>query len=400
MSKSSATSRIICLSNGRSFNCELQCDQGDINQFYNDAGDVSPKFDTKNSPMLMFIATDSDNGAAPVAMGNDVEWIVNGVTLTFGGGTTSTNSFDGEVGHFVKATKNIQVGGSTYTVQCLKVVKNLLAINSKSSFAIIARYTYPIDNTSANLSATFPVTIGKGEVNSKRVRIQSASGYTGIPFTITKKEERDEGGKLIDGTYCKLEAVVISSDVVAGDQFAYDWYQQDSGEWKDLGLHTSTITVRESMVNGSALFKCVVKKDGTVYGSDIQNVNDRSDPWQVYVNCVDSNGTPSIEVSHKGDGIPILYKPYVKNAGSDTIVNGDTEVVINTQKVKRASFSMSLFDSVGTLLNYRPSENKPNNYEPPFYNDEAKTLFSIPEPFISAHAGIDLQVDVDIIDEI
>lgn len=400
MSKSNATSRIVCLSNGRTYTPVLQCDQGEISQFYNDAGDITPKFDSNNSPVLMFLATDSDNGAVPVAMDNDVTWIVNNVTLTFGGGTTSTNSFDGESGHFVKMTKNVQVDGKVYSVQCLKVVKNLLTINSKSSFVIIAKTAISVDNTSVNLSATFSVTIGKGEVNSKRVRIQSASGFAGVPFTILKKEERDAGGNLTDGSYCKLEAVVISSDVVSGNQFGYDWYQQVSGAWKDLDMHTSVITVRESMVEGSALFRCVVKKDGAVYGSDIQNVNDQSDPWQVHVNCVDSSGNPAVEVSHKGDGIPIRYKPYVENAGSNAIVDGDTEIIIGADKVKRATFTMSLFDSVGTLLNYRPTQDKPNNYNPPFYNDEALTTFVIPEPFISEHAGIDLMVEANIIDAI
>lgn len=395
MSNGSATGRIISISNGKSYFCVLQCNQGDINQFYDDAGGVSPSFGSNNSPVLDFLAYDSENVGTPTEVGDgDITWTANGVVLSFSGGV-STTKFGSETGHFVKATKNVTYNDGTpnkvtVKIQQLKVVKNLLGINEKSSFAIGAAAVKSIGNTSAQLSATFPVTVAKGEITSRKVRIQSPESFSGAPFTISKKYGKGSSGSLVDGCYCKLEAVVITTSVETSG-YTYEWAKMDASGWTAVTADAGTgnvLTVTEDMVDGSALFRCIVKKDGVYYGQDIQNVNDVSDPYQVEPNCVDEKGKPAAGVSYRGDGVPVIYQPYVRT--------GDTKVADS-----RVKFKMKLFDSIGTQLN-DSMVTYGEDVKPPFLDNEAKaggSTFSIPEKFITDNAGIDWQIDADIADK-
>lgn len=364
MSKSSATFRIISISNGKSYYPLLLCDQGDINQYYNDTGDVVPVFNENNSPLLMFLLYDSENSAKSVVIKDEnIIWYVNGKQLSFSGGkSTTTFGVNNETGHFVKMSKEID----GVAVQCLKVVKNLININGKSSFSITAVGTVPVDNTSFGATGIFPVTIGYGDVSSKKVRIQSPATYKGTPFVISVK----------DGS-CQLEAVVVTSSGTTKDGFTFKWSQQKDGAWVVLeGKTDSILDVSEGMVNGAALFMCEVSNANGVYGTDIQSVTDVSDPWQVYPNPVDDNGKPASLISYKGSGVAFRFKPYVKHAGSDTKLDA-----------ARCKFSMGLFDSVGTKLNKKGS-----SANPPFLDSEEKTEFVIPEKFITANNGIDGEI--------
>lgn len=374
MSKSSSTFQIISLSNGKSYYPLLQCDQGDINQYYNDAGAVVPVFNNTNSPILMFLLYDSENNAKSVAIkDSNIVWTVNGKVLQFVGGVSSTTFGENNIsGHFVKMAKEI----NGVSVQCLKVVKNLLDINGKSSFAITATATVPVDNTSFSPSASFPVTIGYGDVSSKKVRIQAPAGYKGVPFVISEK-----------GGSCQLQAVVVTSNNTQTAGFSYNWYQQQEGAWVLLSGQTSSVlTVTEAMVEGASLFKCEISNNDGVYGTDIQSVTDISDPWQVYPNPVDNNGKPVSLVSYKGSGVAIKFQPYVKHAGS--------EEKLDPSKCK---FTMGLFDSVGTKLNTKDA-----TVVPPFLDTDVKTgegaEFVIPESFITANNGIDGEIIATITD--
>ena len=368
MSQSSATFRIISLSNGKSYYPLLSCDQGDINQYYNDTGDVTPVFNSNNSPTLMFLLYDSENNAKPVAIAdNNIVWYVNGKQLAFSGGVSSTTfGENSESGHFIKTVKEID----GVRIQCLKVVKNLLNINGKSSFSITAVATVPVDNSSFSPSASFPVTIGYGDVSSKKVRIQSPSTYTGVPFVISEK-----------GGSCQLQAVVVTSSGTSTEGFGYKWYQQKNGAWVALAGQTSAIlTVTEGMVDGASLFKCEISNTNGIYGTDIQSVTDISDPWQVYPNPVDSAGKPVSLVSYKGSGVAFKFQPYVKHAGSEDKLDAS-----------KCKFTMALFDSVGTKLNGEDA-----TPTPPFLDTDVKTEFVIPESFISANNGIDGEITATI----
>lgn len=368
MTKSSATFRIISISNGKTYYTIIQCDQGDINQFYDDSNSVFPTFGGTNCPTLMFLAYDSESSAMSIAIPDaNIKWYANGVELTFSG-QISTNKFNGsETGHFKRLTRTI----NGVNVQCLQIIKNLTGINGKSSFAITASATGLVENTSTELSAHFPVTIAYGDTSSKKVRIQSPADYTGTPFTIEQKDGQ-----------CKIQAVVVTNEGFTIDGFKFKWYQQINGTWTVLSETSSVLTVLDTMVEGSALFRCEVSNADGVYGADICSVDDISDPYQVYPNQVmsETSDKPATPISVKGSGIAMVFKPYVKCAGSETKLDAS-----------RCSFTMGLFNSVGTKLN---GENSP--YGPPFLDSDKKTVFVIPEPFITANSGIDGEIVCEI----
>lgn len=389
MSKSSATGRIVCIGNGKTYFSTLQCDQGDINQFYSDTGEVVPSFGGNNTPILGFYAYDSENAGAPAEIKNEqITWTVNGVKLSFSDKGVSTNSFNGVTGHFERYTATVAIdSNNSVEIRCLKIVKNLTTIAGNTSFAISATAVLSVDNTSVSLSAVFPVTISKGEITSRKVRIQSPTSYKGVPFKISKKYATDSNGALVDGCYCKLEAVVISVGVENANAYTFEWAKQGENGWQsvtaDAGNNGSILTVTEDMVDGSNLFRCVVKKDGVEYGQDIQNVDDISDPYQVYPNCVNEKGEPAIMISYRGSGVATRFKPYIKT--------GDTTV-----DASRVKFRMKLFNSIGTQLN---EAGKTYTNTPPFTDSDVKTEFVIPEKFVSDNAGIDWMIDADITDK-
>ena len=77
MSKSSATFRIISISNGKTYYTIMQCDQGDINQFYDDSGAVFPTFGGTNCPTVMFLVYDSENSAKSIVVPDaNIKWFV------------------------------------------------------------------------------------------------------------------------------------------------------------------------------------------------------------------------------------------------------------------------------------------------------------------------------------
>lgn len=388
MSKSNVTGRIFCISNGTSYSTILQCDQGDLNQFYDDANNAFPVFGGTNTPKLFFFAysTESASNAVEVT-DNNITWTVNGVVLSFSGGV-STNSFNGETGHFKKGVTTLDGD----KIQTLTIVKDLVNINNKSSFNIEASAVISVENTSHTLPAMFPVTIAKGEVGSRKVRIQSPKTFTGIPFTITKKQVYNETSKKmenVDGSYCQLEVVIDSKSANADSGFTYKWYKQESGKWVDTGLTSNIITVSNPDVEGSALYKVVVMSGNSEYGSDVQNVNDISDPYEVVANCVDSLGEgakSAVGVCYKGSGVPVIYAPYVKQRDSGTKVSSAI-----------VKFMMTLCNSVGTILN---DEEGNKVYSPPFKNTDKRDNFTIPEEFVSNNNGIDWTIEAVISDGI
>lgn len=384
MTKQSVTGRIVCISNGTTYTPILQCNQGDLNQFYDDAGTPFPTFGGSNTPKLYFFVNSSEDSGKNVEITDDnMTWMVNGVTLTFSGGV-STNNFNGETGHFVKETTVLDGD----TVQTLKVVKNLINVNNKSSFNIKAIGTISVENTSATPTAIFPVTIAKGEVGSRKVRIQSPDNFKGKPFTISAKQvynEQNTKWENVTGSFCQLEAVVITTSSNSTSSFGYKWYKQVDGAWVDTALTSKVITVSEPDVDGSALYKVVVMDGDSEYGSDVQNVNDISDPYVVYPNCVDSlseGAKPALEISYKNSGTPIIYAPYVMVRGSAT--------KISASQVK---YRMTLLNSVGVILN---NEENSKTYNPPFKNTDDKDNFTIPEKFISDNNGIDWLIEANI----
>lgn len=334
MSKASATGQITVISNGTTYNALLQSDIGDIVQSYEGTSDspvkVSPDFSEsgtkKPTIMLMLFSAERGNGNALSNVSNDnVKWFINeNVQLNFDSNGLSTNSFGGASGHFKKTTYIVSgSNNSSIEVPAIKIQKNLVAINDGSSFTIKAQCVAPVLNSSVELSATYQVIITTAADVTKKVSIAAADSH---PFTILEKKGACRVVALIDG--------VETND----SSYKYAWSLFRNGKWEDRtdGNGNSNVSgkpnyldVFETEVDSHGLVKVVVSKNGAVYGSDIANISDSSDPYLIYPNPKEvirnasgidtddapdnyNKGTAAAEVFTVGDGRTIRYKPILK----------------------------------------------------------------------------------------
>jgi hypothetical protein len=127
-------------------------------------------------------------------------------------------------------------------------------------------------------------------------------------FTITEKNSS-----------CKFRAVTrMGSDEVTSG-LTYKWFRLVNGEWSSLGVTTQTLTVTNEMVDTTGTFKVEVYKGSTLVGQDIQTVVDASDPYDIIVGAVKTNGsTTSNEEVISDVKDEITYTPRVVKRGTDT----------------------------------------------------------------------------------
>lgn len=360
MAKASVTGQITIVSNGTTFYTVIQCQLGDLYQTY--LGDesavtnISPDFEASGAtkPMLVFLAYSAElgsgNGLKEVANTN-MHWYIGTTELTFDAQGLSTNTFGGTTGHFTKTTQQIATStdGSTYTtVPALQVNKNIVKVNNLSSFLIRGEADVSVTNSSVRLSASYQVSVTKATENTKHVTI--IAGDTKY-FTIS-----DKGG------YCLLKAQVDNKDA-ANLGYVFKWYlPDDTGAWAQQSETSDVFSVLETKVQTSTLVKLEVYKDDTLYGMDVQTVNDVTDPYHISPNPVDDSGKAMAEQFTKGDGSHINYKPilWYNNNGS-------------VAKVSDATFKMWLYDTAGvSILSY----------------ETAATSFQVEESKVSSRGGV------------
>lgn len=347
MSKASATGQVTVVSDGTTFHTVLQCTFGDLYQTYEGESDspinISPNYEQSASkPLLVFQAFSAQEGTGTFFNLSDssVIWYVGGTRLVFNNDGVSTNLFGGVSGQFIKTSQD----GNP----ALKIVKNLINVNLGNSFNVKCSVITSVDNTSAELSASFPVSITKGTENTKKVSIIATDAKN--LFTIVEK-----------GGSCTVEGMVIAGDSISTKAYTYKWYLQEAGEWvKKKDGTEKQFTVNESDVNSSALVKLEVYDGNILYGMDIQSINDASDPYILAPNCC-KEGTNELreEVVKRGESGNLVYKPKLYKRGSST-------------EEKGFKFNMYWYDSAGnSVLNYENAEE-----------------FSVPAKTIADHNGL------------
>lgn len=333
MSKASAVGQITVISNGTTYNALLQSDVGDIVQSYegeySSPTKVYPDYAASGAKqptiMLMLFSAERGNGNALSNIdNNNVKWFLNeNIQLNFDGKGLSTNELGGTTGHFQKTTYTVSYGNSSIEVPAIKIKKNLVGINMGMSFTIKAQCVAPVLNSSVELSATYQVVVTTATDVTKKVSIAAADTH---PFTIMEKKGS-----------CRVVAFIDGVETNDSD-YKYDWSLFRNGKWESRTNADGTsnvsgkpnyLDVFEEEVDSHGLVKVVVTKNGTVYGSDIANISDSSDPYLIYPNPkevilnqnkidTDTNpddysiGTPAAEVFTVGDGRTIRYKPILK----------------------------------------------------------------------------------------
>lgn len=295
----------------------IMCDKGDLYQEYDGESsaptNIAPDFSTLK-PTLSYLLT-SSRVAEGVVVPSMMKWYFNDVLLTFTS-NLSTNSFGGETGHF----RFIAYSAGTVNYFGLQIVKNLVKASAGASCTIKGISTVTVGNVSDDLQFVYPIPITKGVGNQNVVTIVSGDDKY---FAI-----REKGSSVILSAVARRGA----SEITTG--LTYKWYRMVSGAWQLISGQTSkNLTVTESMVDTTGLFKVEVSQNSSLIGLDTQTVMDLSDPYDIITNPV-----PADETITSGTNGTVVYTPILVKRGQTT-------------KAKDMTFFFAFMDSAGVLLN-------------------------------------------------
>lgn len=294
----------------------ILCDKGDLYQEYD--GDssaptnIAPDFTTLK-PTLSFLLT-SSRVAEGIVVPSSIKWYFNDVLINFTS-NVSTNTFGGETGHF----RFVPYAAGTTNYYGLQVVKNLVKASAGASCTIKGVATVTVGNVSDEIQWVYPIPITKGVGNQKVVTIMAGDDKY---FAI-----REKGGSVILSAVARLGA----SELTAG--LSYKWYRMINNAWNLISGQTGkNLTVTDSMVDTTGIFKVEVYQDSTLIGLDTQTVIDLSDPYDII-----TNPTPEDETISKA-GDTVVYRPILVKRGETT-------------KAKDMTFYFVFMDSAGVILN-------------------------------------------------
>lgn len=332
---------ITALLNGTTINGSVRVDNLPLVQRYKTGtNQFVPDFDAlaENAkpvafPLLMF------NDTGTIATPSSVTFKYNGIVLTFDAAGLSTNG--SMVGVFKKITYPFVVGGTTYQIAALRVMKNLVPLSS-------------YDNDLLSINGTVELggqQIPFAEMNKEVIIEESVGNQYDVVITNTK------GSQLLTPTDSLTETVTIYKDsVVVSDLtgFSFKWYKLSGLGDVLFGGTTRTQTIAATDVDNVQKIRCDVLQGGSVVASGYDEITDFSDPYDVRFDVTGSNGTqlsqgetatitPKVVKRSTGDvvtGFSFSFNTK-NNAGQDFILTGKS-----TDKFTAANALVSYADVI------------------------------------------------------
>lgn len=303
MNKASASGQILVSANGTTYIPVLLSNIGDLYQHYQayDSGTGAvtgvpvPNFE-QIQPELELYITDASQ-ASGLARPGKVDWYFGDEMLTFGSDNISTNTFNGETGHFKR------INGTDSTNYKLKILKNLVKAAGGVSEIIKAVATIAQGATSVKITAQTTVSITPGSESTDRVTIGWAQG----------------SGQFITNTVKQVTLVCLLNAATPPSGYAYQWSQlSDTGEFVDItsanGGTGQTLTVKADDINRKGVYRVIMTKGVQEVGRDTEVVEDQSDPLILLPN-------PSISSFTKPTD-ECIFDPKVRRVGSSTDEEG------------------------------------------------------------------------------
>ena len=177
-----------------------------------------------------------------------------------------------------------------------------------------------VGNVSDEVQFVYSISITKGVGNQNVVTIVSGDDKY---FAI-----REKGGSVVLAAMARRGASEITSGLT------YKWSRMVNGTWQTLVDQTGkSLTVTDSLVDTTGIFKVEVSQGGNLIGLDTQTVMDLSDPYDII-----TNPNPEDETIVSGSGGSVTYTPILVKRGQTT-------------KAKNMLFYFVFMDSAGVILN-------------------------------------------------
>lgn len=326
---------IIALMDGTTINGTLRVEGTPLVQRYNKGTNAFiPNFETiaeSSRPTVVLILRDISDGN--VLTPQTLEWRYNDLLLTFDSNGLSTNA--GMVGFFKKIDAYpTNVGGTSYNLPALRVMKNLVPISGYDNDRITVSGTIEVSGTSVGFNAI-----------SKDVIIQESTGNQ-YDILITN----DKGSQLLTTGETLTDNVRIFKDGVEVTDYtgySFQWVKMlGSGDVNWGTARTQVVSTND--VDNVLKLRCDVKKDGSVVASGYDEITDFSDPYYVNLKITGISGntvrkgetavvTPVAVLRSTGEEKPSLVTSWTfsikDNAGAAFILTGKSSAVFSASSV-------------------------------------------------------------------
>lgn len=300
---------ITALMDGTTINGFVRVENMPLAQRYTKGSDkFTPDFETvpeNNRPVVVAINRDITDGS--VLTPQTAVFKYNGLELTFGPDGLCTS--EGYEGVFKKLTDYpAQVGGASYPMIAMRVMKNLVPLSGYDNDRISVSGTVEIGGQSIQFSEM-----------STDVVIQETTGNQ-FDVVITN----DKGSALTaPGESLTERADVYRDGVKVGDlsSFTFQWVKVTADGEQNLGT-AQTQVISTDDVDNVLKVRCDVSQEGTIIASKYDEVSDFSDPYYVQFNITGVEGS-SIR---KGQTAVITPVPVKRSSGevNETLVTSWT----------------------------------------------------------------------------
>lgn len=325
---------LIGLLDGTTVNGILRVEGTPLVQRYNKGTSVfTPDFEAmaeNKRPTVVLILVDTSSGA--VLVPQTIEFRYNGLLLTFGSNGLSTNS--GLAGFFKKINAySTNIGGQTYNLPALRVMKNLVLISGYDNDRITVSGTIEVGGASISFSDV-----------SKEVVIQES---TGNQYDVLISNNK--GSRLVSDEESLTENVRVFKDGVEMTDYSgltFEWYKMRGSGDEAWGTgRTKKVTTGD--VNNVLKLRCDVKRGGTLLASGYDEVTDFSDPYLLRVKISGILGntvrrgetavmTPVAVKRSTGEEVPSLITNWnfsIKdNAGAPFVLTGKSAANFTANK--------------------------------------------------------------------
>ncbi len=309
---------LIALMDGTTINGMLRVEGTPLVQRYNKGTAVFiPDFEAlaENSrPTVAVILRDISDG--DILIPNTIEYRYNDLLLTFGSNGLSTNA--GMVGFFKKIDAySTTIGGTTYQVSALRVMKNLVPISGYDNDRITVSGTVEIAGSSIAFKGL-----------SKEVVIQES---TGNQYDVLVSNNK--GSQLLAAGESLTETARIFKDGVEITDytgFTFQWVKMLGAGDTNMGTaRTQAVTTND--VDNVLKLRCDVKLNGSLVASGYDEVTDFSDPYYLILKITGITGntvrkgetatiTPVAAKRSTGEEVPSLITSWTfsfkDNAGA------------------------------------------------------------------------------------
>lgn len=341
---------LIALMDGTTINGTLRVEGTPLVQRYNKGTDAFipdfTKLAENSRPTVVTILRSIADGL--ILLPNTIEYRYNDILLTFGSDGLSTNS--GMVGCFKKLSEyNTNIGGTTYKLPALRVMKNLVPISGYDNDRITVSGTVEIGGTSVGFNAL-----------SKEVVIQESTGNQyDVLITNNKGSQLLTAGESLTETARVFKDGIEITDYTG---FTFQWVKMLGSGDTNLGT-TRTQAISTDNVDNVLKLRCDVSLNGSKVASGYDEITDFSDPYYMLTKITGISGntvrkgetaviTPVAAKRSTGEEVPSLIKSWTfslkDNAGTVFIPTGKsaatftgTNASITYEDMVRAKMGLS-----------------------------------------------------------